>query len=90
VPVPGARAMSSRYSVFPTAPSPAQDRFDFEINGSKFNPPSATNIVNVNGQGDIAFRHSEAPDGCKQYLTNPDPRSRPPRFPASITASSCG
>jgi hypothetical protein len=59
-------------SVFPTAPSPVQDRFDFEINGSNFNPPPATNIVNVKGQGDIAFRHSEAPDGCKQYLTNPD------------------
>ena len=58
-------------SVFPTAPSPTDNRFDFEINGSNFNPPPATNIVNVEGQGDIPFRHREGPGGCAPYQTKP-------------------
>jgi hypothetical protein len=59
-------------SVFPAAPIPGDTGFDFEINGSNFNPWPGQNIVNVDGQGDIPFRHNEAPRGCDGYRKNPD------------------
>src|SRR5271165_2726524 len=59
-------------SVFPAAPFPTRQRFNFDINGSNFSPTPDKNTINVEGPGDVQFQHREATGGCQQYLENPD------------------
>src|SRR5271165_4352027 len=45
-------------SVFPAAPFPTRQRFNFDINGSNFSPTPDKNTINVEGPGDVQFQRS--------------------------------